>query len=115
MALNDFGLVAAVLAPEFVLDWPQTRERVRGVARFIQLNREYPAHGPWRFAVRRLVANGSEVVTDTLVSDGVVHARAVSFFTVVDGRITRLVEYWPDPYTPPANRAHLVEQGPAAV
>ena len=30
-------------------------------------------------------------------------------FTVACG-ITRLVEYFPDPYEPPANRAHLVER-----
>ncbi len=36
-------------------------------------------------------------------------ARAISFFTVSDGRIEKLVEHWPDPYPAPANRAHLVE------
>jgi uncharacterized protein with GYD domain len=25
------------------------------------------------------------------------------------GKITRLIEYWPEPYAAPANRAHLVE------
>ena len=30
MASNDFGSVAAVLAPEFVLEWPQSGERIRG-------------------------------------------------------------------------------------
>jgi hypothetical protein len=33
----------------------------------------------------------------------------LSFFTVEDGLITRLVEFWPEPYAAPANRAHLVE------
>ena len=28
MATNDFDAVAAVLAPEFVLEWPQSRERI---------------------------------------------------------------------------------------
>jgi len=40
------------------------------------------------------------------ISDGVQHARAISFFTADGGRITRLVEYWPEPYAAPAKRAH---------
>ncbi len=109
MASNDFQSVAAVLAPEFVLEWPQTGERVRGAQRFVRLNQEYPAHGLWRFTVNRLVGGEGEAVSDVTVSDGVQTARAISFFQVAAGRITRMVEFWPESYAPPANRAHLVE------
>lgn len=50
-----------------------------------------------------------EDVTDVSVTDGVQSARAISFFTVTNGKITRIVEYWPEPYPAPANRAHLIE------
>lgn len=109
MASNDFAAVAAVLAEDFVLDWPQSRERIRGAERFARMNAEYPAHGPWRFAVNRIVAGESEVVTDVDVTDGVQAGRAISFFTVADGRISRIVEFWPEPFPARANRAHLVE------
>ena len=109
MASNDFYAVSAVLADDFVLEWPQSNERVRGADRFGQLNTEYPAHGPWRFTINRVVAAENEAVTDVTVTDGAIEARAISFFTVVDGKITRLVEYWPAPYPAPDNRAHLVE------
>ena len=109
MAGNDFAAVGAVLADDFVLDWPQSGERLRGRERFARMNAEYPAHGPWTFAIDRLGGDDREAVSDVRVSDGVQHARAVSFFTVANGRIVRLVEYWPDPYPAPANRAHLVE------
>lgn len=109
MATNDFYAVGAVLAEAFVLEWPQSNERVRGARRFGQLNTEYPAQGPWRFTVNRIVAAEAEAVTDVTITDGVLTARAISFFTVVDGKITRLVEYWPEPYPAPENRAHLVE------
>jgi ketosteroid isomerase-like protein len=33
----------------------------------------------------------------------------VSFFSVADGRIARLVEYWPEPFTAAENRRHLTE------
>lgn len=109
MAGNDFDAVGAVLAPDFVLEWPQSRERIRGAAAFARMNREYPAHGPWSFEVHRIVGGDSEAVSDVSVGDGVRQARALSFFTVADGRITRLVEFWPEPYAAPDWRAGLAE------
>jgi ketosteroid isomerase-like protein len=109
MATNDFHSVAAVLAPEFVLEWPQSKERIRGPERFARMNHEYPAHGPWRFTLNRIVGSESEAVSDVTVTDGVQTARAISFFSIAEGKVTRLVEFWPEPYTAPANRAHLVE------
>ena len=36
----------------------------------------------------------------------------LSFFDVGgDGLITRITDFWPEPYEPPGNRAHLVERG----
>ena len=78
MGTNDFDSVAAVLAHDFVLEWPMSRERIRGAARFAQMNREYPAHGRWRFEIVRLVATDRDAVSDVLVTDGVVSARVIS-------------------------------------
>lgn len=49
------------------------------------------------------------MVTEVAITDGVQSAMAISFFTVQTGEITRLVEYWPEPYSAPVDRAHLVE------
>jgi hypothetical protein len=73
------------------------------------MNAEYPASGRWQFRINRFVASPSEVVTQVSITDGTQSAEAVSFFTVVGGKITRLVEYWPEPYAPPENRRHLTE------
>ena len=110
MQTNDFSAVGALLAEDFVLEWPQSRERIRGAERFARMNAEYPAHGPWRFTVHRLVGDERTAVSDVGITDGVQHARAISFFETADGRVRRLVEYWPEPYEAPANRAHLVER-----
>jgi ketosteroid isomerase-like protein len=109
MDTNDFESVGVVLDTAFVLEWPQSGELIRGAGRFAQVNAEYPAQGRWRFTLRRLVASDDEAVTEVDVTDGVQSARALSFFTLRDGKIVRLVEYWPEPYRAPANRAHLVE------
>ncbi len=109
MRSNDFTSVAAVLAEDFVLEWPQTRERIRGAARYAQMNQEYPAHGPWQFTLNRLIASATEVVTDVSISDGVQSARALSFFTLREGAIAKLVEFWPEPYAAAPGRGHLTE------
>jgi ketosteroid isomerase-like protein len=109
MQSNDFHSVAAVLASEFVLEWPQSKERIRGAHRFARMNHEYPAHGPWQFTIERLIGSGSEVVSEVEITDGTQTAKAISFFTVKGGKIARLVEYWLEPYPAAANRAHLVE------
>ncbi|MCX4152958.1 MULTISPECIES: nuclear transport factor 2 family protein [Paraburkholderia] len=110
MASNDFESVQSVLSEQFILEWPQSNERIRGATRFAQMNSENPAQGPWRFTVNRIVANTTqEAVSDVTITDGALTARAISFFSVESGKITKIVEYWPEPYAAPANRAHLVE------
>ena len=110
MATNDFPSVAALLSPDFVLEWPQSRERIRGPERFVRMNVEYPAHGRWSFTVHRVVGGDGEATSDVTVTDGVVVARAVTFFSLHEGRVARIVEYWPEPYAAPSSRAHLTER-----
>ena len=110
MATNDFRSVGAVLSDDFVLDWPQSGERIRGRDNYVAMNQEYPAHGRWQFTVNRIVGDDNEAVSDVSVSDGVQQARAISFFTVRDGKIVKMVEYWPDSFDAPDNRKHLVEK-----
>jgi ketosteroid isomerase-like protein len=109
MTSNDFRSVGAVLSDDFVLDWPQSGERIRGRDNYAAMNREYPAHGPWTFTINRLVGNDDQAVSDVTVSDGEQIARAISFFEITEGKISRIVEYWPDPFDAPDARRHLVE------
>lgn len=109
MGTNDFSSVAAVLSDDFLLEWPQSGERIRGAANFAQMNTEYPSVGPWRFEIDRLVAADLEAVSDVRVTDGETVGRAISFFTLAEGKITKIVEYWPDPFEAPEHRRHLVD------
>jgi ketosteroid isomerase-like protein len=109
MATNDFHSVKAVLAEEFVVEWPQSKERIRGGENFARMNAEYPANGRWQFTINHLAASAGSVVTQVSVSDGKQSAEPISFFTVVAGKITHLVEYWPEPFAAVENRRHLTE------
>ena len=109
MATNEFDSVKQTLAETFVLEWPQSNERIRGPENFARMNAEYPTHGRWTFSIKRLVASTKEVVTHVTITDGEQAADAISFFQIAGGKIVRLVEYWPESYAPPANRGHLTE------
>jgi hypothetical protein len=109
MASNDFDSVKAGLADGFVMEWPQSRERIRGGENFARMNAEYPTTSRWTFKINRLVASGGSVVSQVSVSDGTQSAEPVSFFTVFEGKIVELVEYWPEPFAPPENRRRLTE------
>jgi ketosteroid isomerase-like protein len=108
MGGNDFPAAAAWLTEDFELLWPQSGERIVGPEDFARINTAYPSHGPWRFVLGRIVAQGDTVVTDVDVTDGVVQARAVTFHRVRGRRIARQVEYWPEPFEAPAWRARWV-------
>ena len=112
MMTNDFRSVGSLLSDDFVLDWPQANERIRGRDNFAAMNEEYPAHGRWRFAINRLIGDEHGAVSDVSVTDGVQRARVITFFTVENGRIVGAVEFWPDDYAAPENRRHLVEKIP---
>lgn len=110
MQANDWAAAAALFADDYVLHWPQSGERIRGAANFAAINRAYPAAGPWRFSVEQLVIEGEQAVTDVVVSDGAVTARAITFTAVSNGHIVAQVEYWPDPFDAPAWRTAWVER-----
>jgi ketosteroid isomerase-like protein len=109
MQSNDFRSVGQVLSDDFVLEWPQSGERIRGRDNFAAMNEEYPAHGVWRFTINRIFGDDVQSVSDVSLTDGVQVARVISFFVIGDGQIQKMVEFWPDPFAAPENRKHLVE------
>ena len=110
MQTNDFQRAAELLHDDYILEWPQSGERIRGRANFVAINEAYPAHGRWEFVVHRILAEGDQVVSDVEVTDGVIRGRAITFSTVRDGKILHQTEFWPDPYEAPGWRAPWVER-----
>ena len=109
MQTNDFRSVGEVLSNDFILEWPQSKERIRGRDNFAAMNEQYPANGRWEFQINRIIAVDNEAVSDVCVTDGVQVARVISFFQISNNLIQKMVEFWPDPFAPLENRKHLVE------
>ncbi|MFC0106857.1 nuclear transport factor 2 family protein [Kibdelosporangium aridum] len=106
---RDWQGLSDLLAEDVVYEMPQSRERIRGRAALLQFNQEYP--GDWHLQARRVVADGRHAAAwiDARVGDE--HQDANVWLELSDdGLITRITDYWPEPYDPPAGREHLVER-----
>ncbi len=110
MQTNNFKDTGKFLHDDYLLEWPQSGEQIRGRDNFVAINTQYPAHGRWDFTVHRLFAEGDQVVSDVSVTDGVIQARVITFSTVQEEKIIRQTEFWPDPFEAPAWRAQWVEK-----
>jgi limonene-1,2-epoxide hydrolase len=108
MQTNDWEKVAGYLAPECVIDWPCSGERIVGRTDFAALQARYPTRtGRWIFDVHRLVADGKTVVSEVTVTDGEQSARVVAFSDIEGEHVTHQVEYWPTAYDPLPGREDL--------
>lgn len=104
---GDFVAAARLCAKSAVVEWPLSNERMASIEKWRLVNEHYP--GTWRASVVEVIAEGDSVVTVTSVFDGRTAVTAISFFTVRDGLIEKLVEYWPDPYEAPGWRSEWTE------
>ncbi len=105
---RDWPGLAQLLDPDVVYEVPQTRERIRGRERYVTFNAEYP--GDWHLEPQIVLADehhGSLLFRWTL---GEEDSLAVAFFDFVDGRVTKITDFWPEPYEPPPGREHLTER-----
>jgi limonene-1,2-epoxide hydrolase len=108
MQANDWHKAATYLAPECVIDWPCSGERIVGRSDFANIQARYPTNtGSWSFDVHRLVADGDVVVSEVTVTDGEQSARLVAFSELEGSHIARQIEYWPESYDPLPGREDL--------
>ncbi|PSU34565.1 nuclear transport factor 2 family protein [Photobacterium lutimaris] len=97
MKTNDFAKASEWLSTDFEGYWPQSGELTIGRDNFTAINSYYPADGVWIFDIHSVVSEGSIVVTDVSITDGVQKARAITFHNVENGLIVKQKEFWPDP------------------
>ncbi|WP_112619351.1 nuclear transport factor 2 family protein [Micromonospora saelicesensis] len=106
---RDWSGLAALLTDDVVYEMPQTRERIRGRDAFLRFNTEYP--GDWHLRPRRVIADGrlAALLLDVRVGDEQQDA-CVWLEMSEHGLISKITDYWPEPYDPPQGREHLVER-----
>ena len=108
MGRFDFESAGALLHDDYVCEWPQSKERIRGRENFVALNQDYP--GRWRTSVQRVLVNGEQAASEVVLTCDDQTVIAVSFYEIRDGKIYREVDYWPEPYAAPEWRTRWVER-----
>ena len=93
MEARDWAAARALLAPDFVADWPQSNERFPSPDAFMSMNEAHPAAN-WHIVSVSVQATEDEIVTEALVTSDDGADIAVGFYDVDDGLIRRAREYW---------------------
>jgi ketosteroid isomerase-like protein len=106
---RDWEAFGALLADDVIYRGPQTREQVRGRAAYVRFNVEGFAYD-WHLTAQQIVGEGQHAASWIEFTGQEGSQPGLCFFELADnGQITRITDFWPDPYELPASRAHLVE------
>lgn len=113
---RDWDGWTALMTSDVVYDMPQTKERIHGRSRYLDFNRTYP--GAWRLTPKVVIADDTHGVVWfewTLDTEaGRESGEAQAFFEFDDaGLITRVTDFWPEPYDPPARPDGLISPMPS--
>ena len=101
-------------APDVTEEYPQSSERFSGRDRIVEMNQSYPAATGTRptFTLREVRTDGDLAVVEGTVDYG--DGTAVSYVGIVqasNGRVTRMTEYFADPFPAPDWRKPFADAG----
>ncbi len=104
---NDFAVEHQIYADDAVLEYPQSRERLRGRDR-IQASRAAQPDNK-RFAVLRVLGGGDLWISELVLTYDGRPVHVVSIMEFENGKVARETQYFADPFEPGSSRAHWVE------
>ena len=107
---NDFAGEHAIYADDAVLEYPPSRERLRG-RRNIEASRTVQPSAK-RFTVRRIIGADDLWVTEFVLTYDERPSYTVSIMEFRDGKVTRETQYFSDPFEPGPSRSQWVERTP---
>jgi hypothetical protein len=105
---SDFAAEHQIYADDAILEYPQSRERIRGRQR-IQASRTAQPDSK-RFAVRRILGAGDLWISELVLTydDRPVHV--VSIMEFDGGQVVRETQYFGEPFEPGVSRTQWVER-----
>lgn len=105
---EDRELHDAIRHEDVVLEFPQSGERIVGLAKIRAMREAYPANVS--FDIRRIRNSGDLWIMETVVTyDGGSPLHGVAIMEFRDGKMVQETIYGGDPWEPPAWRAPWVE------
>lgn len=109
---QDEAHVAQVYADDAILDFPQSRERIRGKANILAFRSAYPA--AIRIEIRRILGCGDVWVNQGTISYDGAPQNLVSIWEFRGEKVVHETAYVADGWEPPAWRRQWVEPMPVA-
>lgn len=112
LGAGDWEGARAMLADDYVQEWPQSRERIEGPDDALAINRNFPGGMP-TMTFRRAMGSGEVVVleVDLHYPDGSRY-QGVSVMQVHGGKVVKEVDYFAQPFEAPQWRAQWVKRMP---
>ncbi|MBQ2854219.1 MAG: nuclear transport factor 2 family protein [Oscillospiraceae bacterium] len=103
---QDREAMAEYFCPDAKVFWHNTNECFT-VPELIRVNCDYP--GAWAGEIEHVAETGDQIITAVRIweKDGAASFHAVSFFSLQDGRIQTIQEYWGDDGEPPRWRQEM--------
>jgi ketosteroid isomerase-like protein len=108
MEKQDWSAAGELLHDDFVQEWPQSGERIRGRQNAMAINQNYPGFPSQTLG--RILAAGDLVTSEVTLDYGGQVYRGVSIFELRDGKIAKETDYFAQPFGAPAWRAQWVER-----
>ncbi|MBA3779133.1 MAG: nuclear transport factor 2 family protein [Chloroflexi bacterium] len=105
--------VTAAAADDFVQEWPQSGERFRGVDKVVEMYQHYPSETGTtpKMSTGQITGSGDVWVMEGTVDygDGI-PVRYVGIAEFRDGKVSRLTEYYANPFEAPEWRSQWAER-----
>jgi ketosteroid isomerase-like protein len=108
MEKQDWSAAGELLHDDFVQEWPQSGERIRGRQNAMAINQNYPGFPSQTLG--RVLAAGDLVTSEVTLDYGGQVYQGVSIFEFRDGKIAKETDYFAQPFGAPAWRAQWVER-----
>lgn len=114
-AEEEFASAAAMMTPDATIDWPVSGERIPSPANWRAIKEHYP--GTWRIDIADIIVDGDHAISRAIVrSDDLDHTETpITIFRFAGDRISGVVEYWPQPASPPDWRSSWVRSAPSPI
>ncbi|MGE3192026.1 MAG: nuclear transport factor 2 family protein [Microbacteriaceae bacterium] len=105
---RDIAVMDDLFHDDATMDWPQSRERVRGAENRRAIYGAFPQLPT--ITPRRMISGGELVVAEATLDYGGPTYETIFVFEFRDGKIGKETAYWSDAFDPPEWRAQWVEE-----
>ena len=106
--MGDFVAEHEIYADQAVLEYPQSRERIRGAGDIQASRMAQPSRK--RFTVQRLLGSGALWISEIILTYDEKPVFVVSIMEFQNGKVVRETQYFGAPFSPGPSRAQWAER-----